>query len=102
MPKPIKDIPYFGVLFDCFPELGQEIQQWIESEDNSQITDEQWLAVARWWRNALLSESDWSQVPDNSLSESQKEQWRLYRQELRDLPGQYSNPSQIVFPDLPS
>jgi hypothetical protein len=102
MTKSIKEIPYLGVLLDCFPELSEEVQQWLESESEEEITDEQWFAIARWWRNALLTESDWSQIPDNSLNSSQRNEWIVYRQQLRDLPGNYSNPQEIVFPDLPS
>lgn len=30
--------------------------------------------------------SDWTQLADSPLTVEQKEQWRLYRQQLRDLP----------------
>lgn len=36
-------------------------------------------------RNKLLSETDWTQLPDVALSDSEKQAWALYRQELRDL-----------------
>ena len=37
-------------------------------------------------RNKLLSASDWTQISDCGLSDAQKEEWRLYRQVLRELP----------------
>lgn len=37
-------------------------------------------------RNELLAKSDWTQLPDNALSEEQKRQWITYRKQLRDLP----------------
>lgn len=42
-------------------------------------------------RNRLLSESDWSQLPDiqNIKSEEWKNTWLTYRQELRNLPEFY-------------
>lgn len=97
MSKKITEIPFWGILIDCFPSMEQQIQTMEESE----ITDEQWWAVARWWRNALLTESDWSQVTDNSLSEEQRELWRNYRQELRNISDTYTDPREISFPDLP-
>ena len=97
MSKKITEIPFFGVLFDCFPAMEEQIKTMEESE----VTDEQWWAVARWWRNALLNESDWSQVPDNSLSEEKREEWRQYREYLRNITSTYENPKDIVFPDLP-
>jgi hypothetical protein len=98
MSKKVTEIPFWGVLRDCYPNLEQQLLTMQESE----ITNEQWLAIARWWRNALLNESDWSQVSDNSLSEIQRESWRQYRQELRSITDNVSNPKNIVFPDLPS
>ena len=98
MSKRINEIPFWGVLRDCFPEMEQALQEMNESD----VSDSQWLAVGRWWRNALLSESDWSQVADNSLTEIKKEEWRQYRQALRDITTTYEDPKDIVFPDLPS
>jgi hypothetical protein len=98
MGKKITEIPFWGVLIDCFPSIEQKAQTMEESE----ITNDQWWAIAKWWRNALLSESDWSQATDNALSESQRELWRQYRTELRDISDNYTDPKKIVFPDLPS
>jgi hypothetical protein len=98
MSKKITEIPFWGVFSDCFPN-NMDIYN---DQDESAITSEQWLAIARWWRNALLTESDWSQVSDNTLSEIQREQWRQYRRELRDITDTYTDPKEIVFPDLPS
>ena len=39
-------------------------------------------------RNDLLAQSDWTQLPDNSLTAEQKNEWVQYRQQLRDLPSQ--------------
>jgi hypothetical protein len=98
MGKKITEIPFLGILIDCFPEMEEEIEAMQESD----VTGDQWLAIARWWRNALLNESDWSQVPDNSLSESQKESYRQYRQELREITESVTDPKEIIFPDLPT
>lgn len=43
------------------------------------------LENVRTTRNALLIESDWTQVVDSPLSEEKKIEWKNYRQELRDL-----------------
>jgi hypothetical protein len=39
----------------------------------------------RRWRNWLLTESDWTQTPDNALSDAARAAWRVYRQQLRDF-----------------
>ena len=36
-------------------------------------------------RNALLKESDWTQIPDSPLTTEQQAVWATYRQELRDI-----------------
>jgi hypothetical protein len=97
MSKKITEIPFWGILIDCFPYMEEQFQ----AMEQSEITDEQWWAIARWWRNALLTESDWSQVIDNSLTEEQREAWKGYRQELRTISETYTDPKEICFPDLP-
>lgn len=32
-----------------------------------------------------LAESDWTQLPDAPLSDEKKEEWKIYRQQLRDI-----------------
>lgn len=49
-------------------------------------------------RNRLLVESDFSQLSDSPLSEEQKEEWRVYRQALRDITSQDGFPLNVVFP----
>ena len=36
-------------------------------------------------RNRMLFDSDWTQLPDCSLSNVKKEEWTNYRQALRDI-----------------
>lgn len=41
-------------------------------------------------RRALrLESSDWTQMPDNALSDSKKAEWEVYRQALRDIPQRF-------------
>ena len=42
-------------------------------------------------RNALLRESDWTQVNDSPLTDEQKQAWATYRQILRDLPANFNS-----------
>lgn len=98
MAKKITEIPFWGIFYDCYPDKEDVLIQ----QNESAITDDQWWTIAKWWRNALLNESDWSQAPDNALSESQRESWRQYRTELRNLSDNYTDPKKIIFPDLPS
>lgn len=55
-------------------------------------------------RNKLLDESDWTQMSDSPLSDSKKQEWATYRQELRDLPSLYqsaNNIADVIFPNKP-
>lgn len=56
-------------------------------------------------REELLSESDWTQVPDSPLTAEKRTEWQDYRQRLRDLPAQYPDATSIdvvVFPETPA
>ena len=63
-----------------------------------------WNAV-RSERNALLSASDWTQLPDTALSDLKKTEWATYRQALRDVPSNNSIASarsDVNFPTEPT
>lgn len=63
-----------------------------------------WNAV-RSERNALLSASDWTQLPDSALPDSKKTEWATYRQALRDVPSNNSSASarsDVNFPTEPT
>jgi hypothetical protein len=62
------------------------------------------LEIIRNKRNELLKESDWTQVNDCPLSDSKKQEWATYRQELRDLPSLHqsaNNIADVIFPNKP-
>jgi len=62
------------------------------------------LEILRLKRDALLTESDWTQVNDSPLSDTKKAEWSTYRQELRDLPSSHqstTNFDDVVFPTQP-
>ena len=52
-------------------------------------------------RDALLSQSDWTVMPDSPLSDSKKTEWKTYRQALRDVPAQSGFPNNITWPTEP-
>lgn len=52
-------------------------------------------------RNQLLLESDRTQLMDADLSEAKREAWAQYRRALRNLPQQYPNPANAVWPPKP-
>lgn len=59
------------------------------------------MSAVRKTRNKLLQESDWTQtVSDIPISEEKKEEWRIYRQALRDLPATVDI-NNVVYPQKP-
>ncbi len=57
------------------------------------------MGEVRETRNALLSASDWTQLPDVPLAMTQA--WADYRQALRDITLQ-PDPFNIIWPTPPS
>jgi len=53
-------------------------------------------------RNTKLKACDWTQMPDAPLTDEQKASWRTYRQSLRDLPEDTTDPANPVWPTQPS
>lgn len=49
-------------------------------------------------RNRELAATDWTQLADAPCD---RQAWAQYRQALRDLPEQHSDPTKIVFPTRP-
>jgi hypothetical protein len=58
-------------------------------------TSESIATQARTQRDALLSQSDWTQVADAPVDQSA---WATYRQALRDVPNQAGFPENINWP----
>lgn len=68
-------------------------KQWVDPR-----TEQTQWPVVRSQRNALLSASDWTQLPDVPLAT--KETWAIYRQALRDITEQ-TDPFNINWPVRP-
>jgi hypothetical protein len=53
-------------------------------------------------RSALLTASDWTQIPNNPLSSEKQTAWATYRQQLRDIPTQSGYPYNVSWPVAPT
>ena len=60
------------------------------------------LDELREYRNELLTECDWTVLPDSQLSADKVTEWKTYRQALRDLPANTAAPKKPTFPTMPS
>lgn len=69
------------------------------AEEISDKVSAKWDEI-RETRKQILSETDWTVLPDSPVSAS-IDDWKTYRQSLRDITSQ-SNPFEIVWPTQPS
>ncbi len=53
-------------------------------------------------RNELLTASDKYMIPDYPITDAEREQWRRYRKNLRELPKKFSDPDGIEWPEPPA
>jgi hypothetical protein len=67
-----------------------------------QMSEEGLLELLRGVRSAYLSDTDWTQLPDAPLTDTERAQWAEYRQALRDITETYAdNLLEAEFPVRP-
>lgn len=96
--------------FELITDVPERIENYIvsdgeltlkpQSQIDSANAETNWR-IFRGERDALLMATDWTQAPDSPLSDTKKNDWATYRQNLRDLPGTVSDPSNASFPTKP-
>jgi hypothetical protein len=92
-------------VIDC--ETGEQTRVPFTAEEETLREADAAAAVEQAWaelrheRTLRLTATDWTQTVDDSptLGEADREAWRAYRQQLRDLPAQTSDP---LAPDWPT
>ena len=85
-------------------EGSYQANEYIVVNGEAVIRTDNILEILRLKRDALLTESDWTQVNDSPLTDAKKAEWATYRQELRDLPSSHqstTNFDDVVFPTQP-
>jgi hypothetical protein len=77
----VKATPHGRFFFTEEEELAAdaEEQAWVDGADDRAA------ASNRDTRNQLLTDSDWTQIPDSALTDEAKALWVTYRTALRDL-----------------
>jgi len=66
--------------------------------NDDEVSDQVFLIRLRYWRDAELARTDWTQVADSVCD---KAAWATYRQALRDLPASNADPRKIELPIAP-
>ena len=81
---------------------GTYTQVWNQTDATQEEIDikieNQWQQI-RVARNEILTQCDWTILSDSPVSSS-IEDWKTYRQQLRDITNQ-SNPFEVVWPTQP-
>tara|TARA_Y100000022_G_scaffold130846_1_gene113511 strand:- start:49 stop:462 length:414 start_codon:yes stop_codon:yes gene_type:complete len=83
-----------------YTQLVNEHTADIGALDTEKIEDEKRYSI-RSQRHTLLSDSDWTVMPDSPLTTDKKAEWATYRQALRDIPAQSGFPNDITWPTAP-
>lgn len=86
-------------IVDAYVDSGKAYSVKVESttsEEQTTLTNQQWSRI-RLQRDKLLQNTDWRASSDLTLADD----WKNYRQALRDVPTQ-SDPFNITWPTAPS
>lgn len=78
---------------------------WNLGTNSWDLNSENLMSQLRQKRDNVLALCDWTQIPDASLTDSKKAEWRTYRQALRDLPANSSSVAfltEVVWPTTPA
>ena len=79
---------------------GELYSEWLSLEDAQAVFNEaKAKAKVKRDRDLLLSNTDWTQLPD--VPEEVKQKWTAYRQALRDITSQPGYPLDVQWPSTP-
>lgn len=86
--------PYQWIVDAFYVEKAKKEAEYLAQQEAMKIP----MAFSK--RNSLLTQSDWTQLPDVPLTLEKKQEWEVYRQALRDLPSDPLFPN-VEFPTPP-
>jgi len=98
--KPNTTISEIGIYSQAETTLNNEIKR-LDDLSPVNTTSYQW-EILRNQRDDKLLFCDWTQGNDTPLGSSKKTEWATYRQALRDLPANTSDPKNPTWPSEPS
>jgi len=88
-----------GVLVTMTDAEISEYNASIPSE--AEILAEKWKSI-RIQRNSKLQETDWVVTKASETGVAVSDEWKTYRQELRDLPATQTDVDNITYPTKPN
>ena len=100
--KPNLSISSIGIYSQAETTFNNEIKRRKDLDDEYLNSSSFLWMKLRSERDNLLLSSDFTQLGDIGLSETKKTEWVNYRQLLRDLPANTSDPANPTWPTRPS
>jgi hypothetical protein len=88
----INDLGIYEQAIDTYNNEKQRI----EDQKIAKEAERDYWEELRSLRDQKLTECDWTQIPDAPLTQEQKTTWATYRQQLRDLPKNITDPKVLV------
>jgi hypothetical protein len=85
-------------------DMPEKPNQWSVFNYSTKTWDSNFEAadtIQKGKRQSLLTNSDWTQIPNNPLTEQKQQEWAVYRQQLRDITSQSGYPFNVVWPTEP-
>lgn len=83
-------------------EIEFQLDEEALNKHNLNVMESKWI-LFRNERNRYIKESNWIVSVSNSpLSQEKIEEWKVYRQALRDLPANTTDPENPVWPEAPT
>jgi hypothetical protein len=89
------EITELGIYEQAIIDYNNEIKR-IEDEILAQEASRDYWVHLRFIRNDLLTQSDWTQLPDSPLSTEKQLEWIFYRNNLRNLPDNIEDPKPLA------
>lgn len=93
----------YQITIENRPNLEEDIQNnfdiWLQFAKDCEY--EKLAAEIRNKRDNLLTQTDWTQVTDTVLNTEKQQEYKEYRQQLRDITEQQEFPYKVVFPKNP-
>lgn len=97
--KPNERVTELGIFAQAITVFEEELERRSLAEAAEIAAAEaarDYWAELRSFRDNRLFICDWTQLPDAPLTEEKKVEWEVYRQELRDLPENITDPKPLV------
>lgn len=93
----------YKIILNDRANLAEEIENnyecWLQFAKDTEY--EKLATEVRAKRDKLLNQTDWTQVADTVLDGEKQEEYKVYRQYLRDLTKQEGFPYKVIFPVKP-